>query len=106
MALTVSSKELPKDRSRAFEKESTPKPFLHENQTLIVGIGHNAQGARVYICPSCNAAFQTRSSFCRHAREHGFPIGSTLFYSVVEMVEMDSQSAACKNVFVSLYLTS
>lgn len=101
MTSKVSSKALPKDRSHAFEKASTPKPFLHNDQTLIIGIGHNAQGTRVYICPLCNADFQTRSSFCRHAGKHDFPLGSTLFYSVLEIVEMQSQSR-----FILVYSTS
>lgn len=86
-------------RNYTFEKNSTPKPFIHENQTLIIGIGIDLEGSRLYICPLCPKTAKTRSSFCRHGRDHKFPIGAALFKSLVDMDPNPAASAACKLFF-------
>lgn len=90
----------------SFEKKSTPKPFIHKDQALIVGIALNSEGSRLYICPLCPHTAQTRSSFCRHGRDHhGFPTGAVIFYSPADMKPNTAVLVPCKQLFFVFILT-
>lgn len=86
----------PSARKNTFEKQSIPKPFIHLNQTLTVGIGFDTAGLRLYICPLCLKTAQTRSSFCIHGREHNFPTGAELFHKPGDMNPNPPPSVARK----------